>query len=182
MWTWRILSDFWPCIHWDAVRTLPTLSKRYYSIKLRSLVVVLFGFLIFCLTKGQFLVPLIAPVLDFVCPSSQVSNLEWISRLHSFLLAYGDPIGYVWCDTLFSTNRGVHCIKVYTAWQLNHFDPHTCSCQTYPQAMVASRSEPGLEPIIWLIIEHHLFSFLLILWLLTWKIICIHIKWFKYQF
>ena len=30
--------------------------------------------------------PLIAPVLDFVCPSSWVSNPEWISCLHSFLL------------------------------------------------------------------------------------------------
>ena len=29
--------------------------------------------------------PLIAPVLDFVCPSSWVSNPGWISRLHSFL-------------------------------------------------------------------------------------------------
>ena len=35
--------------------------------------------------------PLIAPVLDFVCPSSWVSNPEWISRLHSFLLACCDP-------------------------------------------------------------------------------------------
>ena len=29
--------------------------------------------------------PLIAPVLDFVCPSSWVSKPEWISRLHFFL-------------------------------------------------------------------------------------------------
>ena len=37
---------------------------------------------------------LIAPVLDFVCPSSWVSNPEWISRLHSFLLACCDPEGH----------------------------------------------------------------------------------------
>ena len=47
----------------------------------------------------------------------------------------------------FSTNRGEHCISVYTAWQLSHFDPHTCCRQMYPQALVASRSEPGLEPM-----------------------------------
>ena len=50
-----------------------------------------FFFLNFCWTKAQFVEPLIAPVLDFVCPSSQVSKPEWISRLHSFLLACGDP-------------------------------------------------------------------------------------------
>ena len=33
----------------------------------------------------------------------------------------------------FSANRGVHCISVYMAWQPSHFDPHTCSYQTYPQ-------------------------------------------------
>ena len=49
----------------------------------------------------------------------------------------------------FSTNRGVHCISVYTAWQPSHFDPHTCSRQTYPQALVAPRSEPRLEPMAW---------------------------------
>ena len=49
----------------------------------------------------------------------------------------------------FSTNRGVHCISVYTAWQPSHFDPRTCSRQTYPQALVAPRSEPRLEPMAW---------------------------------
>ena len=43
--------------------------------------------------------PLIAPVLDFVCPSSWVSNPEWISRLHSFSTG---------ATPAFSTNRGVH--------------------------------------------------------------------------
>ena len=38
----------------------------------------------FCWTKAHFVEPLIAPVLDFVCPSSWVSNPEWISRLHSY--------------------------------------------------------------------------------------------------
>ena len=59
----------------------------------------LFFFKFFCWTKAQFVEPLIAPVLDFVCPSSRVSNPEWISRLHSFLLACCDPEGHVWCDT-----------------------------------------------------------------------------------
>ena len=35
--------------------------------------------------------PLIAPVSDFTCPSSWVSNPQWISHLHSFLLVCGDP-------------------------------------------------------------------------------------------
>ena len=42
----------------------------------------------------------------------------------------------------FSTNRGVHCISVYTAWQPSHFDPRTCSRQTYPQALVAPIRSP----------------------------------------
>ena len=58
-----------------------------------------FFFKIFCLDQGPFLEPLIAPVLDFVCPSSWVSNPEWISCLHSFLLACCDPEGHIWCDT-----------------------------------------------------------------------------------
>ena len=49
--------------------------------------------------------PLIAPVLDFACPSLQVSNPEWISRLHSFLLACGDPEGHIWCDTISYTTH-----------------------------------------------------------------------------
>ena len=49
----------------------------------------------------------------------------------------------------FLTNKGVYCISMYTAWQLNHFDPHTCSHQVYPQALVAPRSELGLEPMAW---------------------------------
>ena len=44
----------------------------------------------------------------------------------------------------FSINRGVHCTSVHTAWQLSHFDPHTCSYQTYPQALVVPRSGLGL--------------------------------------
>ena len=31
----------------------------------------------------------------------------------------------------------------WPAWQPSHFDPHTCSHQTYPQALVALRSDPG---------------------------------------
>ena len=75
--------------------------------------------------------PLIAPVLDFVCP------------LHGFQI----QSGYLACTLsclravilkvttgatpAFSTNRGVHCISVYTAWLarlLSHalgFEPST---------------------------------------------------------
>ena len=56
-------------------------------------------FLIFVWTKVHFVEPLIAPVLDFVCPSSWVSKPEWISCLHSFLLACCDPEGHNWCNT-----------------------------------------------------------------------------------
>ena len=53
--------------------------------------------------------PLIAPVLDLVCPSSWVSNPEWISRLHSFLLAEIPKVTFG-ATPAFSTNRAVHCV------------------------------------------------------------------------
>ena len=56
----------------------------------------------FCWSKVHFVEPLIAPVLDFVCPSSRVSSLEWISCLHYFLLVY----------VVILTSRGVHCFSV----------------------------------------------------------------------
>ena len=56
-------------------------------------------FINFCWTNVHFVEPLIAPVLDFVCPSSWVSKPEWISCLHSFLLVCCDPEGHNWCDT-----------------------------------------------------------------------------------
>ena len=40
-----------------------------------------------------------------------------------------------------SANRGVHYASIYMAWQPSHFDPRTCSRQTYPQALVVPRSE-----------------------------------------
>ena len=56
-----------------------------------------FFFLInFYWTNVHFVEPLIVPVLDFVCPSSWVSNPEWNSCLHSFLLACCDPEGHNW--------------------------------------------------------------------------------------
>ena len=69
------------------------------NLILADLPIFFFFFFFFCWTKAQFVESLIAPVLDFVCPSSRVSNPEWISRLHSFLLACSDPEGHVWCDT-----------------------------------------------------------------------------------
>ena len=84
----------------------------------------------FCWTKAHFVEPLIAPVLDFVCPSSWVSNPEWIFRLHSFLLAVIPKVTSGETPA-FSTKRGVHCISLYTAWLaglLSHtlgFEPPT---------------------------------------------------------
>ena len=78
---------------------------------------------------------LIAPVFDFVCPSSQVSNPEWISHLHSYLLEV-IPKVTSGVTPAFFTNRGVHCMSVYTAWQASHFDPCTCNRQMYPKALV----------------------------------------------
>ena len=49
---------------------------------------------------------------------------------------------------VFFTNRGVHVINMYMAWQSSHFDPHTCSRQTNPQALVAPRSEKCAEKIL----------------------------------
>ena len=50
--------------------------------------------------KVHFVEPLIAPVLDLVCPSLWVSNSEWISCLQkSFLLACCDPEDHNWCNT-----------------------------------------------------------------------------------
>ena len=85
-------------------------------------------------------------LLDFMCPSSWISNPEWISCLHSFLLCAVMPKVTSSATPAFSTNRGVHCISMYTAWQPSPFDPHTCRYQTYPQALVVPRSEPGLKP------------------------------------
>ena len=62
--------------------------------------------------------PLIAPVLDFVCPSSRVSEPEWISCQHSFLLACVPKVTSG-ATPAFSTNR-VHCISMYKAWQPSH--------------------------------------------------------------
>ena len=79
------------------------------------------------------------PVLDFWWRLPWVSKPGW-TRLHAFLPArYSSDSPLVrhmptsWRPT----------------WQPSHFDPHTCSHQTYPQALVALRSEPGLEPMAW---------------------------------
>ena len=104
--------------------------------------------LFFCLTRAQFVEPLIAPVLDFVCPSSwfQIQSGSLTCTLSCLCAVILKVMSGV--TPAFSTNRGVHCISVYAAWQPSHFDPHTCSHQTYPQALVALRSEPGLEPMV----------------------------------
>ena len=53
--------------------------------------------------------PLIAPVLDFVCPPHGFENPEWISRLHSFLLACCDPYHPLVSITALLLTRGT-CI------------------------------------------------------------------------
>ena len=78
---------------------------------------------VFSLDQGPFVEPLIAPVLDFVCPSSWVSNL---SCLRGVILKVTTGV-----TPAFSTNKGVHCISMYTAWLawlLSHalgFEPPT---------------------------------------------------------
>ena len=71
--------------------------------------------------RSIFVEPLIAPVSDFVCSSSWVSNPEWISRLHSFLLACCDPEGHnilgvisvMVCYKLHSKNNILLVLKKY---------------------------------------------------------------------
>ena len=70
-----------------------------HSVTIRFVNFFFFFLINFCWTNVHFVEPLIAPVLDFVCPSSWVSKPEWISRLHSFLLACCDPEGHNWCNT-----------------------------------------------------------------------------------
>ena len=70
-----------------------------------------FFFKFFVWTKVHFVEPLIAPVLDFVCSSSWVSNPEWTSCLYSFLLACCDPEGHVWCDTCLFHQQGCTLYK-----------------------------------------------------------------------
>ena len=68
-------------IIWWSLRVCP-----HRASAAAAALVVFFGFFVWI--KVHFVEPLIAPVLDFVYPSSWVSNPEWISRLHSFLLAF----------------------------------------------------------------------------------------------
>ena len=89
---------------WGPLRTpeaVTLLTSKWWSSFLQCALHFFFFFFykFFVWTKVHFVEPLIAPVLDFVCPSSWVSNPEWISCLHSFLLACCDPEGHVWCDT-----------------------------------------------------------------------------------
>ena len=79
------------------------------------------------------------PVLDFWLRLPWGSKPGW-THLHAFL-----PVRYSSDSPLMQ-----HLLTSWLpAWQLGHFDPHTCSRQMYPQALVASRSEPWLEPMAW---------------------------------
>ena len=76
-----------------------------------------FNFLkMFCCAKVHFVVPLIAPILDFVWPLPWLLKPGWFSHLHAYLLACSEPKRVMSCATpAFSTNRDVHCISVLTA-------------------------------------------------------------------
>ena len=77
------------------------------------------------------------PVLDFWWCLPWVSKPGW-NRLHAFL-----PVHYSSDSPLVR-----HLLTSWwPAWQPSQFDPHTCSRQTYPQALVVLRSEPWLEPM-----------------------------------
>ena len=112
-------------------------------------------FFIFLLDQGPVCGATDCYVLDLVCPSSWVSNPEWISCLHTFLLVCSDSKVTSSVALAFSTNRGIHCMSVYVAWQLSHFDPRTCSLHTYPQELVVPRFELGLEPMAWVRAQTH---------------------------
>ena len=89
-------------------------SLRCVIKKTRDTVKMLFCFFFLIFLSGprsNFVEPLIAPVLDFMCPSSWVSNPEWISRLHSFLPVCCDPKGHVWCDTCLFHQSGCTLYK-----------------------------------------------------------------------
>ena len=66
-----------------------------------------------CWTKAQFVEPPIAPVLDFGCPSSRVSNPEWSSRLHSCKLvvqSWDSSLPTLW-QTLTPGGTIHHCVS-----------------------------------------------------------------------
>ena len=79
------------------------------------------------------------PVLHFWWRQPWVLKPGW-TRLHAFLPArYSSDSPLVW-----------HLPNTWQPpWQPRHFDPHTCCCQTYPQALVVSRWEPWLKPMAW---------------------------------
>ena len=119
-------------------------KKQRYDHKAKAMLCQTFFFKIFIGPRPILLEPLIAPVLNFVCPSSQVSNSEWISHLHTFMLWCGDPEGHVWRDTCLFMQLRCTLYKHVYGMAAEPFDPHTCSFQMYPQALV--EPGPGLEP------------------------------------
>ena len=66
-------------------------------------------------TDVHFVEPLISSILDFVLPSAWVSKPGWFTRSHTYMLACGGARVTSGATPAFSTNRGVHCISVYTA-------------------------------------------------------------------
>ena len=65
----------------------------------------------FCWTKVHFVVPLIAPILDFVWPSPWVPKPGWFYCLHTYLLAHGEPKGHIWCCTCLFYQQGFTLYK-----------------------------------------------------------------------
>ena len=46
----------------------------------------------------------------------------------------------------FFTNRGIHCLSMYTTCQPSLFESHTCRCQTCAHTLVEPNPWPGLGP------------------------------------
>ena len=86
-----------------------------FKHKQGSLWGIFFLFLFFVWTKVYFVEPLIAPVLDLVCVLPHGIQIQsgylvcTLSRLHAMILKVTTG-----ATPSFSTNRGVHCISVYT--------------------------------------------------------------------
>ena len=83
--------------------------------------------------------PLIAPVLDFVCPSSRVLNPEWISP--ALFLVCGDPEGHVWCDTCLFLQKGCTLYKRVYGMAARHI-PYMLS-----SAEIGCRGSNGGSPV-----------------------------------
>ena len=127
-------------------------SQWYFIAAAWTKVTVFLFFLkIFCLDQGPF-----CGATDCSCFGLCMSFLMgfksrvdilpalFLACMPALFLAFCDPEGHIWCDTClfyhgvlkvtsgatpaFSTNRGVHCISMYTAWRPVTFPTcHICN-------------------------------------------------------